>query len=204
MQKSPLKYEIHDKKTLYKGFFGMDMYTLSYEGYDGTTIGPMSREIFERGDAAALVPYDPVRDEVVFIEQFRPGAVRDGQNPWLTEVVAGIVDKNELGNTLNTVLRETTEETGMICEKARFATRFFTSPGGCTELIDLYVGKVDSSKATGVHGLLSENENIRVFAVKFDEAMRMLESGRLCNAIVIVGVQYLALHHDEIRAEFLR
>ena len=92
----------------------------------------------------------------------------------------------------------------MICEKARFATRFFTSPGGCTELIDLYVGKVDASKATGVHGLLSENENIRVFSVKFAEALRMLESGRLCNAIVIVGIQYLALHHDEIRAEFLK
>ena len=83
MRRQHLKYTLHGTEPLYKGFFGMDRYTVSYEGFDGTIIGPMSREIFERGDAAALVPYDPVRDEVILIEQFRPGAIRKDQNPWL-------------------------------------------------------------------------------------------------------------------------
>ena len=203
MRRQHLKYTLHGTKSLYKGFFGMDLYTVSYEGFDGTIVGPMSREIFERGDAAALVPYDPVRDEVILIEQFRPGAIRKDQNPWLLEVVAGIVDEKDGSNTLNTVLREVREEAGVECTDAVFATRFFTTPGGSTESIDLYIGKVDASKAGGVHGLASEHENIRVFAVPFPEIMKMLDNGDFCNAIVIVGIQYLALHKDEIRRKFL-
>ncbi len=203
MRRQHLKYTLHGTEPLYKGFFGMDRYTVSYEGFDGTIIGPMSREIFERGDAAALVPYDPVRDEVILIEQFRPGAIRKDQNPWLLEVVAGIVDEKDRHNTLNTVLREVREEAGVECSKAVFATRFFTTPGGSTESIDLYIGMVDASKACGIHGLATEHENIRVFSVPFSEAYEMLENGDFCNAIAIIGIQYLALHRENIRKNFL-
>ncbi len=203
MTHRPLKYRLLDRKTLYRGFFRMELYTVSYDGYDGAEIGPVAREIFERGDAAALVPYDPVRDEVVFIEQFRPGALREENGPWLTEFVAGIVDPGDRGDPLAAVLREAGEEAGLECRFAIRAASFYTTPGGSTEKIDLYVGCVDASRAGGVHGLASEHESIRVFAVPFAEALGMLRAGELRNAATIIGMQHLALNRAEIRAEFL-
>jgi ADP-ribose pyrophosphatase len=194
-------FKLDTKKSLYKGFFSMQSYTLHYKRFDGGVNGPITREIFERGNAAAIVPFDPVSQRIVLIEQFRPGAINDDKSPWLLEIVAGMIDANEQSST--TVQRELFEEAGIKCERIKFATKFYTTPGGSTESIDLYVGKVNSDEANGFHGLECECEDIRVLTVTLDEALDLIENGRICNAIAIIGIQYLALHKDAILKEWL-
>lgn len=189
-------FEVLEKKRAFQGYFAIDVYKTRYRRFDGTESAVITREIFERGDAAAVIPYDPERDAVVLIEQFRLGAVRDTESPWLLELPAGIVDPGETPE--NTVIREMQEETGLSLAKVCHAMDFLTSPGGSTEKIYLYAGLVDSSGAQGCHGLLSESEDIRVLAVPLCDALALVDSGRIRNSIAIAGLQYLALHKNEI------
>ena len=183
---------------VYKGYFSVDKYVFRFRRFNGEMSAPISREIFERGDAAAVIPYDPVRNEVILIQQFRPGAaVRDKNTCWLNEIVAGIIDKGE--NPETTVRRECMEEAGIKLGKVMHAFDFYTTPGGSSEKISLFVGEADSSVASGIHGLKTEGEDIRVFKVSFAKAMEMLEQGMFINSIAIAGLQYLALHIDYIK-----
>ncbi|MEQ8695449.1 MAG: NUDIX domain-containing protein, partial [Bauldia litoralis] len=101
--------DILEKTTPYKGRFQIDRYRLRYHRFDGAWSEPVLREVFERGHAAAVLPYDPVRDEVVLIEQFRPGPLAAGEaSPWLIEIVAGIIDPGETPEEV--VRREADEE----------------------------------------------------------------------------------------------
>ena len=189
-------FEILSRERVFQGYFAIDAYKARYRKFDGTESAVITREIFERGDAAAVVPYDPVRDAVVLIEQFRLGAARDSESPWLLELPAGIIDAGETPE--NTVMREMVEETGISLEKAVHALDFLTTPGGSTEKIFLYVGLVDSSRAAGYHGLMSESEDIRVLSVPFEDVLALIDTGRIRNSIAIVGLQYLALHKSSV------
>ncbi len=190
---------LNQKETVFKGFFSLEKHTLSYKTFAGNTIGPIQREIFERGNAAAIIPYDPIKDEVVLIEQFRPGCfVSDEETPWDIEIVAGIIDKGE--NSKDTVIREAKEEANLDidCSSTFQISTFFPSPGACTERIDLFLGKVDSSLAKGIHGLAQESEDIRVFCVSLKDALKMCDEMIIRNAITIISLQYIALHKEEI------
>ncbi|MGN1392941.1 MAG: NUDIX domain-containing protein [Succinivibrionaceae bacterium] len=195
------EFKIINKECGYSGFFKLNKYKLSYEKFDGSTAGPMTRELLERGHAAAIIPYDPVLNKVVLIEQFRPGAIYDEVSPWMIEVVAGIKDGMESG--AETVCREIQEEAGIKCERLKYVTKFYVSPGGTTETIELFVGKVDSAVADGVYGLACECEDIRVFSVDLDEAIKMLDRGEIKNAIAIISLQYLQLHAKELQQEWI-
>ena len=189
-------FEILARDRVFQGYFAIDAYKARYRSFDGSESAVITREIFERGDAAAVVPYDPDRDAVILIEQFRLGAVRDTESPWLLELPAGIIDAGETPE--NTVMREMTEETGISLKKTVHALDFLTTPGGSTEKIFLYVGLADSSLAAGYHGLVSESEDIRVLSVPLDEALALIDAGRIRNSIAIVGLQYLALHKSSV------
>ncbi len=193
-------FKVTKKEDLYKGFFKMQMYTVEYKGSNGQTLGPIRREIFERGNAAAIIPYDPKLDRVVLIEQFRVGATQCQKSPWLIEIVAGIIDQGESGE--QTVIRELQEEAGLTCQACKYINSFLTTPGGSTECIDLFVGKVDSTVANGIHGLASESEDIKVFTVSLDEALEMVEQGQICNSIAIIGIWYLAMHKQQLQQEW--
>ena len=193
--------QLHKKEVLYHGFFSMERYSLSYKSFDGSVIGPVEREIFERGMAAAVIPYDPVNDKLVLIEQFRPGClVPNEPTPWSVEIVAGIIDAGEDG--LTTVKREMVEETGLALSEVEKVYSFFTTPGGCTERIDLFVGRVDASLAGGIHGLATEGESIRVFTVSPDEALEMCNQGLIRNAIALVGIQYLYMNRSSLKSRW--
>lgn len=189
-----------DQKVLFQGYFRMDKYTVEYKKFDGTKSEAVEREIFERGCAAAVIPYDPITNKVVLIEQFRVGAINGKKSPWLVEIVAGIIDEGE--DSEKTVVRELQEEAGLDCKNLKFINNFFTSPGGSTEEIDLYVAQVDSTKAQGSHGLESENEDIRVFSLDVEEAYELVKKGIICNSIAIIAIQYLMLHAKELIKEW--
>ena len=189
--------EILRQETCFQGFFRMNRYTLRHKLFAGGWCTPITRELFERGHAAAMLPYDPRRDEVVLLEQFRIGAVDGQRSPWLLEMVAGIIEPGEA--SAEVIRREAEEEAGLEVARSQFALSYLVSPGGTTERIDVFVGEVDSSLASGLHGLAEEGEDIRVHVVSREQAYAWVESGRIDNAATVIALQWLQLHLEQLR-----
>jgi ADP-ribose pyrophosphatase len=147
-----------------------------------------------------VLPYDPDLDAVVLLEQFRIGALQVPGGPWLMEMVAGIIEPDELPEAV--VRRECEEEAGLELGETEFICDCLVSPGGTSERIALYCGRVDASEAGGVHGLAEEGEDIRVTRVAFDEACDLLASGRLNSASVIIAMQWLMMNRDRVREKW--
>lgn len=189
--------EIIGRETVYRGYFRMDRLTLRHRLFEGGMSETYTRELFERGHAAALLPYDPVRDEVVLIEQFRVGALEAPGSPWLMEVVAGIIEDGEDADAV--ARRETVEEAGLEVADIELISEYLPSPGGCSESITLFVGRVNAASADRFAGLAHENEDIRVHRVATDEALALLAGGRINNAAAIIALQWLALNRGQIR-----
>jgi ADP-ribose pyrophosphatase len=160
----------------------------------------MSREIFERGHAVSVLLYDPVRDEVGLIEQFRPGAMAAGWQPWLIEVVAGIIDKDAAPRDV--AIREAEEEAGVAISELLPVCKYLVTPGGSTETMEIFCARVDSSTLGGIHGLEDEGEDIRVFSVAADEAIGWIESGKVGNSCAIIALQWLALNRQKLIARW--
>lgn len=192
--------EIIEQKTVYKGYFRIDRYRLRHKLFAGGWSGEMMREIFERGHAAAVLPYDPVRDTVALVEQFRIGALSAGRDPWMIEVVAGVIDAGEQAEDV--ARREAEEEAGVALTALEKAHTVLASPGGTSETCVIFCGRADLSQAGGVHGLAEENEDIRVLVVPAIEAFAMLSAGRVENATGVIALQWLALNRERLRREW--
>ncbi len=175
----------------YKGFFRLLRLRLRHRLFAGGWSQEITRELFDRGHAAAVLPYDPVRDEVVLVEQFRVGAVYAEGNPWLLEIVAGIVEEGESEEAV--VRREALEEAGLTLKTLTRAMSYFSSPGGCSERITVFIGEVDASEAASHAGLASESEDIRVHRLPREQAMQWLAEGRIDNAASVIALQWLEL-----------
>ncbi|WP_318473035.1 ADP-ribose diphosphatase [Photobacterium leiognathi] len=186
------------KETVYQGFFKMVKYRFRHKLFAGGWSGEISREMFERGHAAALLPYDPITDEVVLIEQFRVGAMAAGCAPWQLEIVAGMIDHQD-ESTEDVVKREAVEEAGLIVAELEKVTRYLSSSGGCSEMLDIFVGTVDSTQAGGIHGLAEESEDIRVHVVSREQAYEWVESGKIENAASIIALQWLQLNYSRLQ-----
>lgn len=202
-EKNPLQFGVDDvkieaKDIVYNGFFKMVKYRFRHKLFAGGWSETVNREMFERGHAAALLPYDPVTDEVVLIEQFRVGAMAAGCEPWQLEIVAGMIDhQDEVAEDV--VKREAIEEAGVIVTKLQKVTRYLSSSGGCSEMLDIFVGIVDSTTASGIHGLAEESEDIRVHVVSRTQAYQWVESGKIENAASIIALQWLQLHYSQLQ-----
>ena len=190
------RVEVIARDTVFDGYFHVDRYQLTHALHDGGTSALLSREVFERGHVAALLPVDPVANKVVLIEQFRPGALAAGWDAWVLECVAGIIENNE--QPADVAARECHEETGLVVRGCQLIRRYLTSPGACSETVHLYVGKVDASTAGGVFGLAHEGEDIKVISVDIDEALQLLERGRIVNSKTIIALQWLALQRSNL------
>jgi ADP-ribose pyrophosphatase len=190
--------EIIEKTTPFQGYFRVDRYTLRHRRHDGGWTAPMTREIFERGHAVSVLLYDPDRDEVGLIEQFRPGALAAGWAPWLVEVVAGIIDDGD--DPEATAIREAQEEAGVAISQLVRVCKYLVTPGGSTESMEIYCARVDSASLGGIHGLDEENEDIRVFSVPTDEAIGWIETGKVANSCAIIALQWLALNRQKLKA----
>ncbi len=193
--------EILAHETCFQGYFRIDRYRLRHRLHDGGWSGEMTRELFERGHAVAVLPYDPAADAVVLIEQFRIGAYAAGFAPWLIEIVAGIIDPGETAEAV--ARREAQEEAGCVLRELVPVHRYLSSPGGMSESVALFCGRVDSSGVGGVHGLADEHEDIRVEVVPWAEARRRLDDGEIRNSVTIIALQWLALHRDALRRRWL-
>ncbi len=196
---TPQDVEIVSKETLFKGFFRMVKYRFKHRLFEGGWSQPIEREMFDRGHAAALLPYDPVTDKVVIVEQIRVGALEHA-HPWQLEIVAGIIDEGESAEDV--VRREAVEEAGINVADLEKVTSYYPSSGGCSEKLDVFVGRVDASTAHGVHGLDYEGEDIRVHVVSREQAYQWVVDGTFENGASIIALQWLELNHQRLRSEW--
>lgn len=190
-------YELVKQEVLYQGFFRLVRNTVRHLRFDNTWTVEFSREILERPSAAAVLPYDPVLDQVVLIEQFRVGALADPESPWLIETIAGIYHHNDKPE--DTARNEAREEAGMELLDLHKIYEYFVSPGGCDEHLTLYCGRVDASNAGGIFGLAEEHEDIRAFSLPLDEAIELLREGKIKASPAIISLQWLQLNREWLR-----
>ncbi|MBI2979105.1 MAG: NUDIX domain-containing protein [Rhodospirillales bacterium] len=201
--------EIVEKTTLFEGHFRIDRYRLRHRLFEGGWSGELTREIFERGHAVAVLPYDPDRDRVVMIEQFRIGAhaafasrwFANDASPWMIESVAGIIEKGE--DPEDVARREVLEETGCTVDDLLPLFHYLPSPGGSSESVFLFCGRVDATAVGGIHGVSDEGENIRAFSISPEEAFAYLDQGRIANAMTIIALQWLRTNRGRMRKRWL-
>lgn len=189
--------EVVEREECFRGFYKLDRLHLRHRLFAGGMGKLINRELFVRHDAVCVLPYDPRRDEVVLIEQFRVGALDKSANPWLLELVAGLIDKDEQPEEV--ARREAVEEAGLTLGALWPVCAYYPSPGGSDERVHLFVGRCDSVGAGGIHGLEEEGEDIRVHVLPFEDALARLRDGRIDNAASIMALQWLALNRDEVR-----
>ena len=195
------RFELLGKRSAYQGFLGMQIYRLRFELFAGGWSDVIERDCLERGRVVAVLPYDPIRDRVVLIEQFRVGAIHTPIGPWLLEIVAGQIEPNE--TPPDVVHREADEEAGCRLTRLEPICQFMVSPGSSSEWVYLYVGEVDSSGVGGLHGLDQEHEDIRVEAVSRAAALNAITQGRIVAAPAIIALQWLALNVADLRQRWL-
>ncbi len=192
--------EIIAREPLYRGFFSLERYRFRHRLFNGAMSEEVQRDIFERGHAVVLLPYDPIRDDVVLIEQIRIAAWDTSASPWLMELVAGMIEPGETHEDV--ARREAQEEAGLEVKRMRPIISYLASPGGTSERLFIHVGEVDARSAHGIHGLAEEHEDIRVHVVSREQAYRWVEEGKIDNAASVIALQWLQLHYETLRKEW--
>ena len=191
------KAELVERIVAFQGYFRVARYLFRHSLYQGGRSGEVNREVFERGQAAAVLPYDPIRDEVVLIRQFRAGTFAAGRHPWCWEIVAGMIEEGETPQDV--ARREAAEEAAVKILDLVPLYSLVLSPGACSETCNIFLGRIDAAGVGGIHGLASENEDILVQAMPFADARALLACDEIDNSAAVIALQWLALHREEVR-----
>ncbi|MDO9525596.1 MAG: gamma-glutamylcyclotransferase [Gemmobacter sp.] len=196
----PADIDVIARRDPYAYFFSVEEYDLRHTRFDGTMSDVMTRAVFVSGDAATVLPYDPVRDVVMLIEQFRVGPFARGDvNPWLLEPIAGRVDANETPEAC--ARREAVEEAGIALRDLLPIANYYPSPGAKAEFMYAFLGLADLPEtAAGLGGLAEEAEDIRSHIVPFARLMELVASGEASNGPLILSAYWLAANRDRLRA----
>ena len=197
-----MKWSVVRKKSLYQGFFKLSGFELTHDLFNGGHSPVISREMMDRGHAAAVLPYDPHRDEVVLIEQFRIGAGDDPTGPWVIEIIAGLHEPDETAEDV--INREAMEEAGCTLTDLIPVHRYYSSPGSSNEQIQIYFARTDTNGLGGIHGIDEEGEDIRVHVVSSNTAFAWLDQGCIDSALPIIALQWFRLNRDRIRQQWLK
>jgi ADP-ribose pyrophosphatase len=178
--------EILARADCFRGFFRLERVTLRHDLHAGTVSPAMTREIFGRGDIVAVLPHDPVADKIVLIEQFRPGPLVAGADPWLLEIVAGHVEAGEPHE--QAARRETLEETGCEVHGLMQLATYFLAPNFSPDRVHLFVAEVTAPPAPRVCGRGEETEDIRVVPVDRADALALAVSGRITSPWTLMAL----------------
>lgn len=188
--------EILDQTTRYEGYVRVENIKLRHGQFSGDLGIPIVRDLIRVHTAVGVLPYDPVRDEVVFVRQFRIGVWGAGAPPWLVESVAGVIDDGEDPET--TARRETLEETGCTLGELYYVGEYYPSPGLITERIKLFCGITDTTDAGGNHGLAHEGEDIEAIVKPWDEAWDDVQTGKLNDAKLLLILMWLSQKKESL------
>ncbi len=195
-----MKWKILNKVRNYGGHFKVDQLVLQHELFAGGMSKDLTRERVTRKNAVAVLPFDPVRDEVVLVEQFRVGALENVDNPWLVEIIAGLVEDGEEYEEV--AIREAIEEANCKVSDLQHVSSFFPSPGGFSEVSHIFIGKTDTTNLGGICGLAEEGEDIRVHVVSSSDAIQMLHNGKICSAIPMIALYNFIHMRETLRKEW--
>lgn len=191
----------HGMTRAYTSFLAVQELRLSHRRFDGGRTAELDRSVVLWGDAVTILPYDPVRDRVLLIEQFRCGPMARGDaNPWCIEVVAGRIDRDE--SLEDTARREAREEAGIEIGRIVPAGSYYPTPGLAAEHMTGFVGEADLPGTGGLHGLDHEHEDIRTIVLGFDEAMAQIEAGAVNTGPALLSLLWLAAQRDRLRREW--
>jgi ADP-ribose pyrophosphatase len=193
--------EILERRTEFRAFLRLDALRLRHRLFAGGWSGEIRRELFVRGGAVGVLLYDPAREAVVLVEQFRVGALAAGFDPWMTEIVAGLVEPDERPEDV--ARREAREEAGAALGELVPLPRYVVSPGCSDETVALFCARVDSRGLGGVHGLADEHEDIRVVVLPLAEALARCADGRIANSLTLIALYWLALHRAGLDRRWL-
>ena len=188
-----LKYKIINKKNLYSGFFSLNKYEFIHEKHNGEWTDTVGREIFSGAHVSTLLPYDPIKKEIILIQQFRAGVLSRYDEDYLYEIVAGMIDEGE--NPEETAARECFEETGCKVEKIYPIQSYFPAPGSSESYYHLYLGEVKAFDGERIRGLEKENEDILVKSFKIEEVRKMLKEKKINNGLTLLALQWFFLEH---------
>ena len=188
-----LKYKIFNKKNLYSGFFSMNKYEFIHQKHNGEWTSKIEREIFEGVHVSSLLPYDPIKKEIVLIQQFRAGVLSRGVENYLYEIAAGIIDDGE--NPEEAAIRECYEETGCEVKKIYPIQSYFPAPGSSESYYHLYLGEIQAFDGERIKGLKKENEDILVKSFKIDEVRQMLKEKKIMNGLTLIALQWFFLEY---------
>lgn len=185
----------------YANFFAVEEFDLRFRRFDGTFSPQINRAIFISGDAVTVLPYDPLRDRLLVVEQFRAGPfARGDRNPWALEAIAGRIDPGERPE--DCARREAIEEAGLTLDRLEFVAGHYPSPAAKTEYLYSYVALTDlPDGAAGVFGVAGEAEDIKGHLLPFEQAMQMVASGEIENGPLLVTLLWLARERARLRAE---
>lgn len=188
--------EMLSEETIYKGHFHLKKIVFRHKLFKGGVSGEVTRELMVKGEAAALIAYDPVQDKVVLVEQFRIGALdpQSKRSPWLVELVAGMIESGQTAEEV--AIREAEEEAGLKVEKVEHALSVWNSPGGTSERLHIFLGLVDSTQVGGIYGLDEEDEEMLVHVVSREQAYQWIKEGKIDNVITVIGLQWLELNYS--------
>jgi ADP-ribose pyrophosphatase len=194
--------DIVEATTAFKRFLRIDTIRFRHRLFSGEWSAGSTYDVLRRGEAVGIVLYDPDRDSVVLIEQFRLPALLAGGSPWQLEIVAGLVDADEPPETV--AVRETREETGLALSGELIPIqRYLPSPGASDESVFLYCARINADAAGGVHGSRDEGEDIRTVVKTIVEIETLLDAGAVENGHTLIALSWLLRHHSELRRRWI-
>jgi nudix-type nucleoside diphosphatase (YffH/AdpP family) len=197
---SKAEVEVSRVTRCYSNFYAVDELHLRHKKFNSAWSPMMERAVFHAADAALVLPYDPIRDRVMLIEQFRIGPFARGDNScWQFEPIAGRLDPGEAPET--TARREALEEAGLTLGALEKVAETYASPGNSSEFYYTFVGIADlPDEITGTHGLDAEDEDIRSHLLSFDELMTLCETGQAANTPLVMAAYWLARNRERLRS----
>jgi len=192
MTQPELKIEVDQRETLFDNFLRVDRLKLRHSLFAGGWSELMTRELILRPRAVGVLLFDPAQQQVVLVRQIRVGMLDEGQNPWLLELVAGMVEAGE--EPIEVAARESLEEANTKPQDLLQICEYYNSPGISNERITLFCGRVDATQAGGIFGLDAEHEDIEVVVLSLADALAKVASGEINNAMSIIALQWLQLN----------
>ena len=192
----------HAKRVVYKGFFSVEEHDLSYRKFNNQQSSILTRSALISSDAVIVLPYDPVNDRILLIEQFRAGPyVKGDENPWVLEPIAGLIDKGETPESAG--IREAQEEAHLEIKRLELVARSYPSPGISTEFFHQYIGIVELLDSSNlIAGLSSENEDIRSHIFEYEQFFEMIESGKVkVGPLILLGL-WLSKNRNRLRKKY--
>lgn len=192
MTQPELKIEVDQRQTLFDSFLRVDRLMLRHSLFAGGWSELMTRELILRPRAVGVLLFDPAQQQVVLVRQIRVGMLDEGQNPWLLELVAGMVEPGE--EPIEVAARESLEEANTKPQDLLQICEYYNSPGISNERITLFCGRVDATQAGGIFGLDAEHEDIEVVVLSLADGLAKVASGEINNAMSIIALQWLQLN----------